>query len=105
MTTAAIIVAAGRGTRAGGSLPKQWQLLAGIPVVQHAVQAFVGLADRIVLVIHPDDHARATAIGCDVMLVTGGATRDQSVRRALEALAGSDVTQVLIHHMQSLPVF
>ena len=38
MTTAAIIVAAGRGTRAGGDLPKQWQTLAGRTVAAHAMQ-------------------------------------------------------------------
>ena len=40
MTTAAIIVAAGRGTRAGGDLPKQWQTLAGRTVAAHAMQRF-----------------------------------------------------------------
>ena len=97
MTTAAIIVAAGRGTRAGGGLPKQWQMLAGKPVVVHSIRAFGGLVDKIVLVIHPDDHARATALGGDVMLVMGGATRDQSVRNALNALTESGVARVLIH--------
>lgn len=97
MTTAAIIVAAGRGTRAGGGQPKQWQMLAGKPVVSHSINAFSGIVDKIVLVIHPDDHARATALQGDVMLVNGGATRDQSVRHALEALEGSNVNRVLIH--------
>jgi 2-C-methyl-D-erythritol 4-phosphate cytidylyltransferase / 2-C-methyl-D-erythritol 2,4-cyclodiphosphate synthase len=95
MTIAAIIVAAGRGTRAGGNLPKQWQRLSGRPVVAHAVEAFRGLADHIVLVIHPDDRDRAEALG--VALVDGGATRDASVRAALESLAGTGVTRVLIH--------
>ena len=40
MGAAAIIVAAGRGTRAGGGLAKQWRMLAGRPVVQHAIEAF-----------------------------------------------------------------
>ena len=97
MTTAAIIVAAGRGTRAGGDLPKQWQLLAGKPVLAHCICAFVGAVDQIVLVIHPDDHARAVALRADVMTVSGGATRDQSVRNALNALMGKGVTRVLIH--------
>jgi 2-C-methyl-D-erythritol 4-phosphate cytidylyltransferase/2-C-methyl-D-erythritol 2,4-cyclodiphosphate synthase len=96
MTTAAIIVAAGRGTRAGGDVPKQWQPLAGRPVVAHALAAFAGI-DR-VLVIHPDDRARAEALALPgLVLVEGGATRGASVRAALAALAGSGVTRVLIH--------
>jgi len=97
MTTAAIIVAAGRGTRAGGDLPKQWQMLAGLPVLAHTLRAFADMAglDRLLLVIHPDDMARAAGLG--VELVTGGATRGASVRSGLEMLAGSGVTRVLIH--------
>jgi len=99
MTTAAIIVAAGRGLRAGGDLPKQWQMLAGQPVLAHSLAAFAGVAavDRLVLVIHPEDRARAEALGSGADLVIGGETRAASVRAALEALAGSGVTRVLIH--------
>ena len=93
MTTAAIIVAAGRGTRAGGDLPKQWQKLAGRPVVAHALDAFAGM-ERL-LVIHPDDRERAAAL--DVAQVEGGATRSQSVRNALMMLHGRGITRVLIH--------
>ena len=98
-TDAAIILAAGRGTRAGGDLPKQWQLLAGRPVVAHALAAFATLPLR-VLVIHPEDRARAMEVLealPDVLLVIGGATRDASVRAALEALAGRPIARVLIH--------
>ncbi len=95
MTTAAIITAAGRGTRAGGDLPKQWQLLAGRPVVAHALAAFDGMLR--VLVIHPDDAARAEALACDALVVMGGNTRAASVRNALIALQNRGVTQVLIH--------
>jgi 2-C-methyl-D-erythritol 4-phosphate cytidylyltransferase/2-C-methyl-D-erythritol 2,4-cyclodiphosphate synthase len=95
MTVAAIIVAAGRGTRAGGAVPKQWQLLAGQPVVAHSVAVFADLAELVILVVHPDDKARAAPLG--VRVVNGGATRDASVRNALEHLAGTGVTRVLIH--------
>lgn len=95
MSTAVIIVAAGRGTRAGGELPKQWQMLAGRPVLTHTLAAFQGMTR--VLVIHPDDRARAEAIARDVLIVEGGASRDQSVRNALEALDGRGLTHVLIH--------
>jgi len=99
MTTAAIIVAAGRGLRAGGDLPKQWQMLAGQPVLAHSLAAFAGVAevDRLVLVIHQDDRARAEALGSGAALVIGGETRAASVRAALEALADSGVDRVLIH--------
>ncbi|TGD45109.1 bifunctional 2-C-methyl-D-erythritol 4-phosphate cytidylyltransferase/2-C-methyl-D-erythritol 2,4-cyclodiphosphate synthase [Pseudotabrizicola sediminis] len=95
MTTAAIIVAAGRGTRAGGDLPKQWQILAGIPVLAHTIAAFAGRVDRVILVIHPDDRARAAGFG--LPMVEGGATRAGSVRHALDWLEGQGVTKVLIH--------
>ena len=95
MSTAVIIVAAGRGTRAGGEVPKQWQRLAGRPVLAHTLAAFAGLSR--VLVIHPEDRIRAEAIAGDALIVEGGTTRDQSVRNALEALDGRGVTRVLIH--------
>ena len=95
MTTAAIIVAAGRGTRAGGEMPKQWQPLAGRPVVQHTLEAFSGIP--CVLVIHPDDRERAEALLPRARIVEGGTTRAQSVRNALEALSDQGVTRVLIH--------
>ena len=84
MQTAVIIVAAGRGSRMGGEVPKQWQMLAGKPVIAHALAAFQGL--RVVLVIHPDDRERAAGLG--VELVTGGATRDASVLAGLCGRAG-----------------
>lgn len=95
MTTAAIIVAAGRGSRAGGDIPKQWQSLAGKPVLAHTLAAFAGYPR--VLVVHPDDHDRARALGTDAQIVEGGANRAASVRNALEALAGKGITRVLIH--------
>lgn len=95
MTTAAIITAAGRGLRAGGDLPKQWQMLAGKPVLAHTLAAFAGL--RCVLTIHPDDRARADALQSGARIVEGGQTRAASVRAALESLAGQGVTKVLIH--------
>jgi 2-C-methyl-D-erythritol 4-phosphate cytidylyltransferase/2-C-methyl-D-erythritol 2,4-cyclodiphosphate synthase len=95
MTTAAIIVAAGRGSRAGGEVPKQWRMLAGKPVLAQTVEAFAGIP--VVVVIHPDDRARAEALGPGVRLVHGGATRAESVRNALEALENTGISRVLIH--------
>ena len=99
MTTAAIILAAGRGERAGGELPKQWCMLAGRPVVAYALDAFrrAGLAP-ILLVIRPEDTPRARALLSEaVEAVSGGETRAQSVRNGLEALAGRGIERVLIH--------
>jgi 2-C-methyl-D-erythritol 4-phosphate cytidylyltransferase/2-C-methyl-D-erythritol 2,4-cyclodiphosphate synthase len=93
MRTAVIIVAAGRGSRMGGEVPKQWQLLAGKPVLAHVLAAFEGM--QVLLVIHPEDRMRAEALG--VPLVEGGATRDASVLAGLRALEGSGVEAVLIH--------
>ena len=93
MSTAVIIVAAGRGSRAGGDVPKQWKCLRGVPVLVHTLAAFAGI--RRVAVIHPDDRQRAMGLG--VELVAGGASRTASVRAALEVLAGSGITHVLIH--------
>jgi len=96
MQTAAIIVAAGRGTRAGGGLPKQWRPLAGRRVADWTLSAFdtAGIA-RIVVVLHPED--QAIPLPPHVIRVTGGATRDASVRAGLEALAGNPPDIVLIH--------
>ena len=97
MSVAVIIVAAGRGTRAGGEMPKQWRPLAGRPVLAHTVRALSGFG-RIVVVLHPDDMALgAEILGGSVTLVAGGETRDASVRNALELLAGTGIEQVLIH--------
>ncbi|MBW6506385.1 MAG: bifunctional 2-C-methyl-D-erythritol 4-phosphate cytidylyltransferase/2-C-methyl-D-erythritol 2,4-cyclodiphosphate synthase [Rhodobacteraceae bacterium] len=97
MAVAAIIVAAGRGTRAGAGEPKQWRDLAGQSVLARSLAAFSGFA-QVVLVLHPDDMARGVAeFGGLATLVAGGESRSQSVRNALELLEGSGVSRVLIH--------
>ena len=57
MSVAALIVAAGRGSRAGGAKPKQWQHIAGRPVIEHTLERFARhpRIDRIMVVLHPDD--------------------------------------------------
>ncbi|UYV39242.1 bifunctional 2-C-methyl-D-erythritol 4-phosphate cytidylyltransferase/2-C-methyl-D-erythritol 2,4-cyclodiphosphate synthase [Rhodobacteraceae bacterium D3-12] len=99
--TAAIIVAAGRGTRAGGAVPKQWRDLAGKPVIWRTVSAFAThpRIDRIVLVLHGDDIADGRWQGFDgqqVKIVAGRATRAGSVLAGLEAVEGL-AEHVLIH--------
>jgi 2-C-methyl-D-erythritol 4-phosphate cytidylyltransferase / 2-C-methyl-D-erythritol 2,4-cyclodiphosphate synthase len=98
---AAIVVAAGKGLRAGGALPKQFAPWRGKPLLRHSVEALTRFgADPIVVAIPPgtDDLAREALAGLDgVRLVTGGATRQLSVRAALEALAMALPGNVLIH--------
>ena len=98
MTTIAIIVAAGRGLRAGGGVPKQWRMVAGQRVVDRSCQIFVDnpSVDHVVLVIHPDDHGLASDIS-DVEIVLGGASRNQSVFNGLTAVKSKDPKLVLIH--------
>ena len=95
--TAVVIVAAGRGTRAGGGEPKQWRPVAGVPLLERSVAAFAGFP-RIVVVLHPDDMARGVAaFGGRVTLVAGGALRSASVLNALEALEFAGIGRVLVH--------
>ncbi|HWB48127.1 MAG TPA: bifunctional 2-C-methyl-D-erythritol 4-phosphate cytidylyltransferase/2-C-methyl-D-erythritol 2,4-cyclodiphosphate synthase [Stellaceae bacterium] len=100
--TYALILAAGRGTRFGGDLPKQYLPLGGVSVLRHAVAAFA--ADKriggIQVVIRPEDcNLCACALnGLDLLpLVPGGAERQDSVRLGLEALAPLKPARVLIH--------
>lgn len=93
---AALITAAGRGTRAGGGLPKQWQPLDGNPVLDRTLAAFSGFP-QVVLVVHPDDMEQAIArYAGHLSIVTGGQTRADSVRAGLAVLEGR-ASHVLIH--------
>jgi 2-C-methyl-D-erythritol 4-phosphate cytidylyltransferase/2-C-methyl-D-erythritol 2,4-cyclodiphosphate synthase len=102
--TAAIIVAAGRGTRASAAdrLPKQYAEIAGRSVLARTLESFLDhpLISAIIVVIHPDDHA-LYAKAVDGLMVTaavdGGATRQASVLAGLEALAELAPDYVLIH--------
>lgn len=99
MTTAAIIVAAGRGTRAGGDLPKQWQTLRGQPVAAHAMARFAAhpSISQLVLVLHPNDiETNLWPQDTEATIVAGGETRSASVRAGLEVVS-SGIEQVLIH--------
>ncbi|MGB3246248.1 MAG: bifunctional 2-C-methyl-D-erythritol 4-phosphate cytidylyltransferase/2-C-methyl-D-erythritol 2,4-cyclodiphosphate synthase [Sulfitobacter sp.] len=98
MSIAALIVAAGRGTRAGGDTPKQWQPLVGARVIDHAIAAFENHArvGRIVVVVHPDDLDRAKGFaGRGITVVAGGSDRAESVRNGLAVLQQEEA--VLIH--------
>ncbi len=101
MTIAALIVAAGRGQRAGDGVPKQWRPLAGRRVIDWTLQAFQDAPDigTIALVLSAEDGAaRAEFTGRPGFIIaTGGADRAGSVRNGLAALAGRGITRVLIH--------
>ena len=100
MTTAAIIVAAGRGQRAGGDVPKQWQHIAGRELIGHTVNAFVSTPeiDVIVVVLNSQDmHHRTRFEAAGHKVVSGGNTRSASVRNGLTMLENTDTKKVLIH--------
>ena len=99
MTVTALIVAAGKGERLGGGLPKQYRPLAGKPVLRHAVEALAahGRIDavRIVIGAGQEQLAREALAGLDVGdFIVGGAERADSVRAGL-ASVGEGV--VLVH--------
>jgi 2-C-methyl-D-erythritol 4-phosphate cytidylyltransferase/2-C-methyl-D-erythritol 2,4-cyclodiphosphate synthase len=99
---AVLIVAAGKGERAGTGLPKQYERLAGQPMLRRTVQAFRAFdpACRIQLVIGPgqEELAAAALEGLNLPApVQGGATRQESVRLGLEALSADAPDHVLIH--------
>ncbi len=99
----ALIVAAGRGTRAGAGLPKQYRPLMGQPVLRHTLRALLahGALRDIQVVIHPDDLALYQAASAGLARlrppVFGGHTRSESVLNGLEALADAAPDIVLIH--------
>lgn len=99
---AAVIVAAGRGLRAGADMPKQFRQIGGAPMIRRSLLMFVEHAKvgAVQTVIHQDDVAmfQSSVAGLDVLPpVFGGATRQNSVRAGLEALAPRQPDIVLIH--------
>lgn len=99
MTTTALIVAAGKGERAGGGLPKQFRLLGGKPVLRWAVESLLRhpAVHAVRVVIGQGQHGDAASAldGLDVgEFVEGGAERADSVRAGLGAVRGD---AVLVH--------
>jgi 2-C-methyl-D-erythritol 4-phosphate cytidylyltransferase/2-C-methyl-D-erythritol 2,4-cyclodiphosphate synthase len=100
--TAAILVAAGRGLRAGGGGPKQYRNVGGRTVIHRALAAFSEHPEIAIVqpVVNPDDIAVFNAAVSDLEHATpvnGGATRQASVLAGLEALAPHRPDVVLIH--------
>jgi 2-C-methyl-D-erythritol 4-phosphate cytidylyltransferase/2-C-methyl-D-erythritol 2,4-cyclodiphosphate synthase len=101
--TAALIVAAGRGVRAGGTVPKQYLPVGGRPVIAWALDRFLRHPDigAVRVVIHADDvelyHKAAPDHRLLLPPVLGGETRQESVLLGLESLAGDPPDLVLVH--------
>lgn len=101
----ALIVAGGTGTRFGGQVPKQYVDLAGKPTIRWSIEAFLALEETAGVMVaigagQDAPFAQATAGLADVMTTSGGATRQESVHRGLEALAKAGATPedvVMIH--------
>lgn len=96
---AAVIVAAGKGLRAGQPLPKQFALWRGKPVLRHSAEALLEAGAAPLVIAIPEngeEHANVALAGLDGFeLVTGGETRQQSVAAALERIGHAE--RVLIH--------
>jgi len=98
----AVVVAAGRGLRAGGDLPKQYRQVLGEPAIRSSLIVLAGHASISLVqpVIHPDDAAlfRAASGGLALLpAVPGGASRQASVRAGLEAVQSHHPELVLVH--------
>ena len=105
MAVAAVVLAAGRGVRMGGPVPKQYADLAGRPALLHAIETFLRHpgVERVQPVIAPADREtyRRTVADLDtpalLPAVTGGTSRQESSLAGLRALAASPPEHVLIH--------
>jgi 2-C-methyl-D-erythritol 4-phosphate cytidylyltransferase len=102
-----IIPCAGFGSRAGTAMPKQYQAIAGLPMVVHTLKAFAGVArmTKGVLVLAPDDVHMAGVLAAHPQPMfetsrTGAATRAESVLAGLRELVkqgAHDTDWVLVH--------
>jgi 2-C-methyl-D-erythritol 4-phosphate cytidylyltransferase/2-C-methyl-D-erythritol 2,4-cyclodiphosphate synthase len=101
--TVALIVAAGRGLRAGGELPKQYRSIGGIPMLRRTLEAFLAhpAIDRVLVAVAADDmrYGDVAPQNADRLLpaVHGGENRQDSVRAGLRSLASRNPERVLIH--------
>lgn len=101
----ALIVAAGTGTRAGGTVPKQFAPVAGQPMIAHshaALTAHPAIADVIVAIGDGQDELLDAAVGV-VPRLTGGATRRHSVRAGLEMIAANGGADLVLIHDAARP--
>jgi 2-C-methyl-D-erythritol 4-phosphate cytidylyltransferase/2-C-methyl-D-erythritol 2,4-cyclodiphosphate synthase len=98
MRVAAVLVAAGSGSRFGTEVPKQFLMVAGKPVIRHAAEALAAHVSLLQPVgdAAPIEAALAGITGC-LPVIQGGATRQDSVRAGLEALVAHEPDIVLVH--------
>ncbi len=99
MSVTALIVAAGKGERLGGGVPKQYRVLGGKPLLRWAVESLIGhpaiRSTRVVIGAGQQDQAAAVLEGLDVgEFIEGGAERADSVKSGLAAIGGD---AVLVH--------
>ncbi len=98
----AIVVAAGKGTRLGGNQPKQFLELCGVPIIIHTLRQFERCEEinEIIVVVPAESTAAFSSLAEKfavrklVRVVPGGATRAQSVRRGLDAIANAEIVAV-----------
>ena len=99
--TVALVVAAGSGARAGGELPKQYRPLGRRPMIAHAVEALEHPAINEIRVVigEGQEGLYREAVGESALPapIIGGATRQQSVRNGLNAIAAQRPSNILIH--------
>lgn len=105
---AAIIVAAGSGSRSGGDIPKQFRMVRGKPMLRHSVEAFRAhpAFGTIIVVVAPGQNALAAAAldGLDgVITVAGGAERRDSVNNAIQYLDKNNFTGLTFIHDAARP--
>ena len=98
----ALILAGGRGVRAGGEMPKQYRKVNGLPLLRFTLETFVNhpAIDSVRAVIHPDDEALYAEAADGLALespVLGGETSQDSGLNGLRSLADTGPAKVLIH--------
>ncbi len=111
VAVAALIVAAGRGLRAGGEIPKQYRELAGKPVLRRTLAPFLAepAVTQVIVAIGTGDeaHYEKAVGGCGserlTRPVSGGATRQDSVRLGLQALSAGGFDGIVLIHDAARP--
>ena len=103
MKIIALILAAGRGTRVGSAIPKQWQDLGNKRIIDHSIDLFKSISriNNVMVVLHPDDlHLLNRS---DVLFTKGGNTRSESVKFGLEALKQNEMPDYVLIHDAARP--